>query len=250
MPPTAAPPPRGERPLPTISFVVTALNEQEHVAGTVATIRAAAAGLVGEHEIILVDDGSTDGTGAVMERLAAADPRLRVIRNPRNLGLGGAYKVGMRAARMEYVQWVSGDDAEIPENMRNILRAVGTADIVIPYLVNQRNRPLLRRFTSQLFVWTVNLLFGLRVHYYNGAVVHRRELIQKVEIVTDSFAYEAEALVKLLRAGHSYVEVGYESASYAGVFSYATRPKNLARVVGTVLRLFWWAHFGAGRRAR
>lgn len=250
MPTSAAPPSPGARPLPAISFVVTALNEEEHVEGTVRTIRAAAAGLVGEHEIILVDDGSTDGTAAVMERLAAADPRIRVIRNPRNLGLGGAYKVGMRAARMDYVMWVSGDDAEIPENMRGILREVGKADIVIPYLVNQRNRPLFRRFTSQLFVGTVNLLFGLRVRYYNGAVVHRRALIQQVEIRTDSFAYEAEALVKLLRAGRSYVEVGYESATYAGVFSHATRPKNLALVIGTVLRLFWWAHFGAGRRAR
>ena len=231
-----------------VSFVVTALNEEAHVAATVATIRAAAAGLLKDHEILLVDDGSTDRTGAVMEGLAAADPRLHVIRNPRNLGLGGAYKRGMAAARKDYVMWVSGDNAETAENLRNILRHVGRADIVIPVLVDQRSRPWFRRFTSRLYVRLVNILFGLRIRYYNGAVVHRRELIQGVEITTDSFAYQTEALVRLLRAGHSYLEVPYTSATYSGVFSYAMRPKNVLRVCETLLRLFFWVRLGGGHR--
>jgi glycosyltransferase involved in cell wall biosynthesis len=236
------------RPLPTVSFVVTALNEERHVEATAATIRAAAEGILADWEVVLVDDGSTDRTGEIMDRLAAADPRLRVVHNPRNLGLGGAYKRGLAAARLEHVMWVSGDNAETAENLRNILRHVGEADIVIPVLVDQENRPWLRRLTSRTFVLVVNLLFGLRVRYYNGAVVHRRALIQGIEIVTDSFAYQAEALIKLLRAGRSFVEVEYQSASYSGIISYAMRPKNLARVVGTLLRLFWTERLG-GRRA-
>ena len=48
--------------------------------------------------------------------------------------------------------------------------------------------------------------------------------------------------------GHSYIEVEYASSTYSGVFSYALRPKNLAAVLGTILRLWWQVHFGGGRR--
>ncbi len=231
--------------LPTISFIVTALNEEAHIEETVRTVTAAAAGLVSDYEIVLVDDGSTDRTGDIMDRMAAADTHLRVIHNPRNLGLGGAYKVGISAARMEHVMWVSGDNAETLENLRNILRHVGPKDIVIPFLETQRNRPLFRRLTSRTFVVLVNLLFGLRIRYYNGAVVHKTRIIRSIDIGTSSFAYQAEALIKLLRAGHSYVEVGYESASYSGVFSYAMKPKNLWGVMAALARIFRQVHFGA-----
>ncbi len=80
------------------------------------------------------------------------------------------------------------------ENLRNILRHVGPKDIVIPFLETQRNRPLFRRLTSRTFVLLVNLLFGLRIRYYNGAVVHKTRIIRSVDIGTNSFAYQAEAL--------------------------------------------------------
>lgn len=233
---------------PSLSFVVTALNEEKYIAAAAETVRRAAAGVAGDYEIILVDDGSTDATGRIMDGLAAGDPRLRVIHNARNLGLGGAYKRGVAAARMDYVMWVSGDNAETVEHLRQILGHVGEADIVIPVLVDQRSRPWFRRATSQFYVRLVNALFGLRIRYYNGAVVHRREIIQGVEIATDSFAYQTEALVRLLRAGRSYVEVPYTSASYSGVFSYALRPKNLWRVGATLVRLLRWTRCDGGRR--
>ncbi len=232
----------------TLSFIITALNEAQNIAAAAATVREAAESHLEDYEVILVDDGSTDATGVIMDQLAAADPHLKVIHNEHNLGLGGAYKRGLAAARMTYVMWVSGDNAENIRNLRNILGHVGPAAIAIPYLLADRTRPGLRRLTSRLFVITVNTLLGLRIHYYNGAVVHRLQLIRGITIETDSFAYQAEALVKLLRQGRTYVEVGYESSLYSGIFSHAMKPKNLAKVVGTVLRLFWWAHFGAGRR--
>jgi glycosyltransferase involved in cell wall biosynthesis len=236
-----------DRPPPSISCIISALNEEQHVEAAVRTAAGALQGLFGDWEIILVDDGSTDRTGEVMDRLAAADPRVRVLHNPRNLGLGGAYKRGLAAARKEYVVWVGGDNAESEENLRGALSQVGRADIVIPCLV-QRDRPLLRRWASQTFVALVNALFGLRVRYYNGPVVHRREIVQGIAIGTDSFAYQAEALVKLLRAGHSYVEVEYRSARFSGAESKGLRPGNIAAVLATLARLFWWAHFGQGRR--
>ncbi len=223
---------------PTISFLVTALNEQENIEPTVATVRKAAEGMFSAYEVVLIDDGSTDRTGEIMDRLAREDGRVRVIHNERNLGLGGAYKRGVAAARHEYVMWISGDNAETAENIRKIVGQIGRADIVIPYLTVDRSRPWFRRLTSRSFVILVNFLFGLRLRYYNAPVIHRTELIRGVDISTNSFAYQAEALIKMLRAGRTYVEFGYTSQRYSGVFSNAMKPRNLIGVLKAVARLF------------
>ena len=222
-----------------LTFLVTALNEEEKIEDTVKTIIKAAGDRFGEYEILLVNDGSTDATPQIMDRLARENPAVQVLHNEKNLGLGGAYKRGIQVARMEHVMWVSGDNAETADNLANITSHAGEADIVIPVLLDQTNRPAFRRFTSRTFTTLVNLLFGLRVRYYNGAVLHKTQLIRSVEIVTNSFAYQAEALIKLLRRGHSYVEVPYRSASYDGIFSYAMKPKNLWGVFKALAKTFF-----------
>ncbi len=221
---------------PEITFIVTALNEEPNIRPAVEKIVQAAEGLFSRYEILLVDDGSTDKTGPIMDEMARANPSFRVVHNERNLGLGGAYKRGIREARGRYVMWIPGDNGERVEGIRGILEKVGQADIVVPYLQDQW-RPLIRRITSRGFVFAANMLFGLRLVYYNGLVVHQTALIRKVKIETDSFAYQAEALIKLLKAGCTYVEVPYMSRPEVTANTKALYPKNLLGVVGTLARL-------------
>src|SRR5207244_1967894 len=101
------------------------------------------------------------------------DSHVRVVHNPQNLGLGGAYRRGLQHARMQHVMWISGDNAETSDNIENITAHAGEAEIIIPVLVDQTGRPWLRRWTSRSFTFVVNTLFGLDVRYYNGAVLHQ-----------------------------------------------------------------------------
>lgn len=222
----------------SITFLVTALNEEEHIGPTVETIVAAAGCLGCDYEILLVNDGSTDATPQIIDRLAAAHPQVRAIHNTRNLGLGGAYKHAIGFATKEHVMWVCGDNSETVEHIVNIASHVGEADIVIPVLHAGRERPLLRRATSKVFTKVVNTIFGLSIGYYNGTVIHRTALITQVPIHTNSFAYQSEALVKMLRAGCSYVEVPYASRTYDGMFSNAMKPKNLVAVMKALFDMF------------
>lgn len=225
-------------PAPGITFLVTAYRVGERVAATVETITRAAGGRFPDHQILLVDDASRDGTEAVVERLAAGNPRVRAVHNPRNLGLGGAYRRGLELVTTEYVMWVTGDDAETAENIGEILGHLGEADIVIPVLLDQSRRPLLRRLLSRAFTGLVNALFGFGVGYYNGPVLHRTDLVRSVRMETSSFAYQAEVLVQLLERGHRWVAVPYRSARYDGITSRAIRPSNLLGMLWTPLRLF------------
>lgn len=224
--------------LKSLTFLVTALNEEENLAPTIQTITRAVDHFDCDYEILIVDDGSTDRTPAIADELAAANPRVCVIHNERNLGLGGAYKRAVQHAGKEYVMWVCGDNAEICDNLVTIMSHVGQADIIVPVLMAGGERPWLRRVASRAFTRTVNALFDLKVNYYNGSVIHRTDLIRKVDIRTNSFAYEAEALVKLLKQGYTYTEVPYRSATYDGMFSNAMKPKNLIGVFKALGRLY------------
>ena len=222
----------------TISIVVPALNEEANIAGAIGQIVPAMDDRFADWEIVLVNDGSTDATAAVMEKLATGNRHIRVVHNERNLGFGGAYKRGVAAARFEYVMMVPGDNEHPTEGLVPILEAVGQADIVLPYVVNPEVRPLFRRVASRGFTTLMNLLFGLRIKYYNGLVVHRTALIRQISITTDGFAYQAEALVKLLKKGCSYVELGTTLTECKARNSKALKPKNLAVVVGSILKLY------------
>jgi glycosyltransferase involved in cell wall biosynthesis len=217
--------------------VVPALDEAANIAAAVARCLSAGTRHFADVEVIVIDDGSTDGTGAIADELAGRDPRIRVVHHERPRNLGHAYKAGVALARFEYVIMFPGDNEGSDEQLDAVLSRAGTADIVTNYISNPEVRPWSRRAVSGAFVALVNALFGLRLRYYNGTVLHRTALVRGIAIETDSFAYQAEALVKLLRAGRSYVEVPTPIAPRAAGRTKAFRWKNFTEVGRTLVRL-------------
>jgi glycosyltransferase involved in cell wall biosynthesis len=185
------------------SFVVPCFNEEDNVAPTVEAIRNAMA-TDDDYEIILVDDGSRDRTVQRMQALAGSGPRVRVVENRVNLGLGGAYKHGLALAGGRHVIMIPGDNGFPAESIAEILAHAGQADIVIPVVSNPGARTPFRALASRGFTALLNGMFRLDVGYYNGAVLHRTALLRTIEIRTNGFAYQAEALVKLMARGATY----------------------------------------------
>ena len=230
-----------------VSFVVPCFNEEENVAATVQTIRSVMIEQ-NDYEVILVDDCSRDSTLPRMQAMADADSRIRVIHNTVNLGLGGAYKRGAAAALGRYVMLIPGDDGFPAESIAEILRHAGRADIIIPVVINSRARTRFRAFASRGFTTLLNWVFWLEVGYYNGAVLHRTALLRTIEIRTNGFAYQAEALVKLIAAGASYTECGVRIQERATGRSTALSLKNQITVWKTIAHLL--AEVGLFRKLR
>jgi glycosyltransferase involved in cell wall biosynthesis len=222
--------------LPTFCFVIPCFNEQDNVGPTVRSVREAMGGR-GDYEIILVNDASTDRTLERMQTLAAADPRIRVLDNPCNLGFGGSYKRGARAATATYVMMLPGDDGFPGQSIAEIVSHAGEADIIIPIVTNPGARSWFRAFASKGFTTLLNWTFWLNVGYYNGAVLQRNQLLREIEITTNSFAYQAEALVKLIARGatykHCHVRIQERSAGRSSALSL----KNQIAVWKTILHL-------------
>ncbi len=234
---------------PEISVVIPAFNEELRIGPTIRGVLAELGTLPLTIEVVVVDDGSTDGTALAANAIAATDTRLRVLHHERNRGLGASYFTGVSASAGVYVSWLPGDDAILPACLATMIALREQADIVITYPVFDGPRPRLRTLLSGVYVGLMNAICGGRVRYFNCVTLMRRDLL--LSVLSDrnrGFGIFAEILVRLLRAGCSFVEIPIPSRHQAMAGSKAFRWRNVASVCGQTIRLWWTVRIMAGPR--
>ena len=221
----------------SVSFVVPALNEEKVVESVVRDIHSNVDRRVNTYEIILLDDGSTDHTGQIMDSLSRELPNVRTLHNKPNIGLGASYQRGVGEAKYDYVMMLCGDGGLPASSLPPIIEKIGTADIVVPYMTNLKTiKTPMRYFISRSYTRLLNFLSGHRLNYYNGLPVHKRSLLNRTVMTSSGFGFQGEILVKLIKSGHTYVQVGVlgsETTNKSSVF----RLRNLASVTKTLLKL-------------
>lgn len=223
----------------SISIIVPALNEEGNLELTVYAILDALNGLFYRYEILIFDDDSNDQTGVIADRLARTNPNVRVIHNNRTMGLGYNYKKGIELAQNEYIVMYHGDNETTGRSIADMFKFVDVADMVIPYTINTCVRPLYRRIISRTFTTMMNIITGLSLKYYNGPVIHKSDLLKTIRIITNGFAFQAETLTRLIKLGHSYVEVGIYLQRPEHVTTKAFKLKNVVSVIKSVIKLIW-----------
>ncbi|PYN96877.1 MAG: hypothetical protein DMD91_20010 [Candidatus Rokuibacteriota bacterium] len=223
-----------------VSIFVPAYNESAQLDGAIADISLAAEATLDDYEILLVDDGSTDGTGPLADRLAQQRPRLRVLHQPSNQGIAAGYARALEAARFEYFGFLPADREIDPTSIKTILAAVGTAEIVAPYHGNPRARQVYRRLLTVTSTTLVNRLFGLRMRYFQGPCVYPTGLARALPKTAGGFYFLTQMLVHALCAGHSYVEVPLIHQDRAHGRSKAVSWRNIVRALRTIA-VVWWA---------
>jgi dolichol-phosphate mannosyltransferase len=136
------------------------------------------------------------------------------------------------------VMLVCGDGGVPPSYFPAIIEKIGSADIVIPYMSNLREiKTPFRYAVSAAFTAYMNFLTGKRIRYYNGLAVHRRDLVAQTSIESTGYAFQGELLLKLLKQGHTYVEVQVAGAEKSHQRSTFVRPRNVGNMFKTCLLL-------------
>src|ERR687896_307347 len=148
---------------PGLSFFFPAYNDGGTIASLVIRAVQVASRLTPDFEVIVVNDGSTDDTAAIVDELARTYPQVRVVHHSVNRGYGGALRSGFAAATRELVFYTDGDAQYDPAEMAQLWEAFDDrVDLVNGYKIS-RSDPLHRIVIGRIYHHTVKLLFGLRV---------------------------------------------------------------------------------------
>jgi glycosyltransferase involved in cell wall biosynthesis len=200
-------------PAPSISVVFPMFNEEAYVERAVVAARDVLARTAHAFEIIVVDDASTDGTAAIADRLAQADPRVRVVHNATNLKLGGALRAGYAAATRDLVFYT---DADLPIDLEELPRAVRLleyqqADVVAAYRHDRTSEGWLRTVYTFAYNHLIRALFGLKVRDVNFAFkLFRRSVLSRFPLRSNGSFIDAEFLLRARKAGCPIIQIGLD----------------------------------------
>ena len=200
-----------------VVMVVPTFNEADNLAWIVARLRRAQPGV----DVLVVDDNSPDGTGAIADELAASDPRVSVLHRTAKGGLGAAYLHGFAtalAAGYDVIGEMDADGSHQPEQLERLLAALVDADLVIgsrwvpggSVLNWPRRRELLSR-GGNLYV---RVLLGVGVRDATaGFRLFRRTTLEKIDLASvqsTGYVFQTDLVARTLRAGLTVREVPIE----------------------------------------
>ncbi len=192
-----------------LSIIIPCYNEKDTILQVLERVEKVPI----DKEIIIVDDGSKDGTRDILTKLKKEKPEYKIIFHERNKGKGGAIKTGVEHAEGDYVIIQDADLEYFPEDYPRLLEPIlqGKAKVVFGSRLLEKSNPkgslayYLGRYSIN---WIVNLLFGVHLtDSYTCYKVFPRELIKNFNIESRGFELEAELTSKTLLSGEKIYEV-------------------------------------------
>jgi glycosyltransferase involved in cell wall biosynthesis len=222
----------------SLSIIVPAFNEAGNLPIVVEQIARLAATTAPEHEIVIVDDGSSDDTAAVAGELASRLARVSVVRHERNLGSGGAILTGIAHARCDLVMYVPADGQfHLPE-IAGFLRAMEGHDIVIGARIKRSDYSWFRLLSSRVFILLVNWLFQQSFRDVNWVHMWRRRIFEQVKPRSRGVFLLEEILVRARHAGFSVAEIQSFYIPRLSGKAKGGDPRTILKTIGEMLR-FW-----------
>lgn len=193
-----------------ISAVMPAYNEAANLEQSVSRMQLALAAYAHSSEVVVVDDGSQDGTAALLDRLTERFPTLRVIRHESNRGYGAALRSGFDAALFPWIFVMDADNQFDPAELSTLVARSGDADIVAGYRKRRRD-PLARRINAWAFFGLVRLFFGPLLRDVNCAFkLIRRDLIRQMDLRSEGALINTELVVLARQRQARIVEVAVD----------------------------------------
>jgi len=220
-----------------ISIMVPAFNEEKHLESTINDIIYSAEAVGGiKTDIIIVDDGSSDNTGNIADKLQRKFSFIRVIHNGKNVGMGGSFRKVIKMDLLEKFLFIAGDNDAPRELIMELFKNMDRADLVFTYFINRELRGKFRNFISNIVQTVYMVSFDIFVMYISGMCIYPTELIKKFKINAKRFSIVMELSVKSLRSKCTYYEFpSYMQRGHEG--SSVLKLKNLIEVISTYLKL-------------
>jgi cellulose synthase/poly-beta-1,6-N-acetylglucosamine synthase-like glycosyltransferase len=238
------------RRLSGISAFFPAYNDGGTIASMVVSTLMTLRDCADDFEVIVVDDGSSDYTGELLDELARIHaPTLRVIHHGRNRGYGGALRSGFAAAAKEWIFYTDGDAQYDPRELRLLVSAClerdEQVDVVNGYKIS-RSDPWYRLAIGRLYHHVVKFMFGFKLRDVDCDFrLIRRAVFERIELRSDSGTICLELVKKLQDAGYRFAEVPvhhyHRAFGQSQFFNFARIARTLVQLGGLWRDLVWHA---------
>ncbi len=183
----------------TFSFFCPAYHDEANLPLLIPKVHAFLAAIADTYEIIIVEDGSPDRTGAVADQLAKTYPCVRVIHHPKNMGYGAALKTGFQSARYEYVMYTDGDNQYDVQESLPFLHLLNNADILSGYALKKATS-WWRKLQSITYNIVLAILFGHYLRDVNCSMkIIRKSVLDSLKLESASAFIDAELILKARR---------------------------------------------------
>ena len=190
-----------------LSLILPCYNEKDNLKPVVESALKILKEIAREFEIIIVDDGSTDGTGELAEELVNIYPQVRLVQHPKNLGYGSALRSGFKKAKYRWLFFTDADQQFDLSEIKKLLPYLEQSPLVIGYRQNRRDK-FHRRLLGELFSFLMRNIFKIKARDVNCAFkIFDRKILEGVELKSPGALINAELLYRAKEKGIEPIEV-------------------------------------------
>lgn len=227
--------------MPSLSITIPAYNEAETLEEVVGEALLACAKVTDDYEVVVVDDGSTDGTDRIADRLAADHPgNVRVVHHPENRGFSGAMQSCMRNAAKDWVFLGPADGQADYGDLVRFWARTGESELIFSYRTG-RGDSLRRKASSWLWYTMLRVMFGQRIPEFSSTFLFRKATLDRLQVqVRENASNFLPVLFLQAKANGVPVGlVGTVQGERRGGVAKGADPRIIVRTLVEDVRLFW-----------
>lgn len=216
----------------SVSFVFPMYNEADNIGTTVRRATELASSISADYEIVIADDASTDGSGAIIDKMAASDPHIKTLHLKENSKFGGALSAGLMAASKDIVIYTDSDFPAQEEDIKKAILLLDQADVVTAYSLVIKDPHPKRILMSKVYNFLVQSLFKLHLKDINsGLKIFKREVLKGLELKSKSPFIDVEIFAEAVKRGYTIKQYGL-------VFDHRTKGASSISRMSVVVRTF------------
>lgn len=190
---------------PSLTIVIPAYNEEQNLEWVIKDTLKNASHYLSDFEVLIVDDGSTDETGKIADKLAKKYREIRII-HKKNSGYGETMIYGIREAKKDFVCYMPADGQFLVEDMKSCFNRMRDSDLILGYRGKRLDYSIYRLILSFGYLFLLEILFGMKYKDVNWLNIWKTKEIKKIPIVSRSVFILAEIIIRFKRKGLHIVE--------------------------------------------
>ncbi len=224
--------------LPSLTIAIPAYNEQECLPYVLRRTIGSAKKYLDDFEILIIDDGSTDRTGALADAFAKRYRSVRVI-HQKNGGYGNAMLRGIGGAKKDFVAFMPADGQFFIEDMKHCLPLMKSADLILGYRGSRADYTFYRLILSYAYLVVLRVLFRITYKDVNWLNIWRTSKVRQMPVDSRGIFMLAELVIRFKRRGLTVVEAASFYRPRLGGKAKNAKPSVAWRTFSDALRLWW-----------